>query len=76
MSLNYHVKNEDDILDGMLNVVYTEFSTPDAGELWRRASQRCACRPVSDTCKEFPAALTLLWGILGWSVPRQRCRET
>lgn len=33
MSLNYHVKNEDDILDGMLNVVYTEFSTPHAGAL-------------------------------------------
>lgn len=37
MSLYYHVKSKDDILDGMLDVVYSEFSTPRAGDEWRTA---------------------------------------
>ena len=37
MSLYYHVKSKDDILDGMLDVVYSEFSTPHAGDEWRTA---------------------------------------
>jgi len=37
MSLYYHVKNKSDLLDGMLDVVYTEFSTPRAGDEWRQA---------------------------------------
>jgi len=37
MSLYYHVKNKSDLLDGMLDVVYSEFSTPRAGDEWRQA---------------------------------------
>ncbi len=37
MSLYYHVKSKDDILDGMLDVVYSEFATPQAGDEWRGA---------------------------------------
>jgi AcrR family transcriptional regulator len=37
MSLYYHVKSKDDILDGMLDLVYSEFATPRAGEDWRPA---------------------------------------
>ena len=37
MSLYYHVKSKDDILDGMLDVVYSEFATPRAGDEWRTA---------------------------------------
>lgn len=37
MSLYYHVKSKDDILDGMLDVVYSEFSTPRSGDQWRTA---------------------------------------
>ncbi|MBP2216995.1 TetR/AcrR family transcriptional regulator C-terminal domain-containing protein [Arthrobacter sp. CAN_C5] len=37
MSLYYHVKSKDDILDGMLDVVYSQFSTPRAGDEWRTA---------------------------------------
>jgi AcrR family transcriptional regulator len=36
MSLYYHVKNKNDLLDGMLDVVYSEFATPQAGDDWRR----------------------------------------
>lgn len=39
MSLYYHVKSKDDILDGMLDVVYSEFVTPKAGDEWRSAMQ-------------------------------------
>ena len=39
MSLYYHVKGKDDILDGMLDVVYSEFATPRAGDAWRSAMQ-------------------------------------
>jgi AcrR family transcriptional regulator len=42
MSLYYHVKSKDDILDGMLDVVYSEFSTPRAGDEWRSAMQERA----------------------------------
>ena len=42
MSLYYHVKSKDDILDGMLDVVYSEFSTPRAGDEWRTAMRERA----------------------------------
>jgi AcrR family transcriptional regulator len=42
MSLYYHVKNKSDLLDGMLDVVYTEFATPRAGDAWRPAMQERA----------------------------------
>lgn len=42
MSLYYHVKNKSDLLDGMLDVVYSEFSTPRAGDEWRPAMQQRA----------------------------------
>jgi AcrR family transcriptional regulator len=37
MSLYYHVTGKDDILDGMLDVVYSEYATPRAGDEWRSA---------------------------------------
>jgi len=37
MSLYYHVKSKDEIFDGMLDVVYSEFATPEAGDEWRSA---------------------------------------
>ncbi len=42
MSLYYHVKSKDDILDGMLDVAYSEFSTPHAGDEWREAMRERA----------------------------------
>lgn len=42
MSLYYHVKSKDDILDGMLDAVYAEFATPGAGEEWRAAMRERA----------------------------------
>jgi AcrR family transcriptional regulator len=42
MSLYYHVTSKDDILDGMLDVVYGEFATPRAGDEWRAAMRERA----------------------------------
>ncbi len=42
MSLYYHVKGKDDILDGMLDVVHSEFATPEAGDDWRSAMRERA----------------------------------
>lgn len=42
MSLYHHVTNKDDILDGMLDTVYAEFSTPIAGQDWRTAMRERA----------------------------------
>ncbi len=42
MSLYYHVKSKDDIFDGMLDVVYSEFATPRAGDEWRPAMRERA----------------------------------
>ena len=37
MSLYYHVKNKSDLLDGMLDSVYSEFTLPRPGDEWREA---------------------------------------
>ena len=42
MSLYHHVKNKEDILDGMLDVVHAEFATPEAGDAWRSAMRERA----------------------------------
>jgi len=42
MSLYYHVKGKDDILDGMLDIVNSEFATPQAGDEWRSAMRERA----------------------------------
>ncbi len=42
MSLYYHVKSKDDIFDGMLDVVNSEFATPRAGDEWRTAMRERA----------------------------------
>ena len=42
MSLYYHVNGKSDLLDGMLDVVHSEFTTPRAGEEWRSAMRERA----------------------------------
>jgi AcrR family transcriptional regulator len=58
MSLYYHVKNKSDLLDGMLDVVYTEFSTPRAGDEWRQAMQDRA-RSTRSVLTKHPWAITI-----------------
>ncbi|MGY1743447.1 MULTISPECIES: TetR/AcrR family transcriptional regulator C-terminal domain-containing protein [unclassified Blastococcus] len=42
MSLYNHVANKDDLLDGMVDVVFGEIDLPAPGERWRAAMQRRA----------------------------------
>lgn len=42
MSLYHHVTNKDDILDGMVDVVFNEIDLPPAGTDWRTAMHRRA----------------------------------
>lgn len=39
MSLYYHVKNKDDMLDGMLDTIITEVDIPAPGDDWKRAQR-------------------------------------
>lgn len=58
MSLYYHVKNKDDILDGMLDVTYSEFSTPHAGGDWREAMRERA-NSTRAVLSRHPWAITM-----------------
>jgi AcrR family transcriptional regulator len=42
MSLYYHVKNKDDILDGMVDLVFSEISLPSPEDHWQGAMRRRA----------------------------------
>lgn len=42
MSLYNHVRNKDDLLDGMIDLVFGEIESPSPGEPWRDAMRRRA----------------------------------
>ena len=42
MSLYYHVKNKDELLDGMIEQVYSEISVPSIGVAWKPAMRQRA----------------------------------
>jgi AcrR family transcriptional regulator len=42
MSLYYHVKNKDDLIDGMVDVVFSEIVLPSPGEDWKTAMRERA----------------------------------
>jgi AcrR family transcriptional regulator len=42
MSLYYHVANKDELLDGMIDVVYSEIDPPSSGADWKTAMRRVA----------------------------------
>lgn len=59
MSLYYHVANKDDILDGMVDVVFAEIQLPSPDADWRTAmSDRAVC--VRDTLTSHPWALGIM----------------
>jgi AcrR family transcriptional regulator len=58
MSLYYHVKNKSDLLDGMLDVVYSEYSTPRSGDEWRPAMQKRA-ESTRAVLAKHPWAITI-----------------
>ncbi|RXZ73080.1 TetR/AcrR family transcriptional regulator [Agromyces albus] len=58
MSLYYHVKSKDDILDGMLDVVYSEMDAPQLGAEWRTAMLERA-RSTRAVLARHPWAISL-----------------
>lgn len=58
MSLYYHVKGKDDILDGMLDVVYSEMAAPRAGAGWRTAMRERA-QSTREVLARHPWAISL-----------------
>ncbi|MCU1424725.1 MAG: hypothetical protein JWM51_1016 [Microbacteriaceae bacterium] len=58
MSLYYHVKNKGDLLDGMLDAVYSEYFTPRAGDEWRPA-MRARAESTRAVLASHPWAITM-----------------
>ncbi|MEX2570982.1 MAG: TetR family transcriptional regulator, partial [Gemmatimonadota bacterium] len=42
MSLYHHVANKDDVLDGMVDIVFSEIDLPGNGDDWKEAMRRRA----------------------------------
>lgn len=56
MSLYYHVTSKDDILDGMLDVIYGEIYSPGAGTPWR-AEMELRARSTREVFARHPWAV-------------------
>ncbi|MFT3838362.1 MAG: TetR/AcrR family transcriptional regulator [Myxococcaceae bacterium] len=59
MSLYHHVKNKDDILDGMIDRVFAEILLPVIGGKWRE-QMRLRAFSARETLKRHPWALRLM----------------
>jgi AcrR family transcriptional regulator len=59
MSLYRHVRNKDDILDGLADLVYGEIDLPDADADWRTAMRRRA-QSTRDVLARHPWAVDLM----------------
>jgi AcrR family transcriptional regulator len=59
MSLYYHVKSKADILDGMVDIVFSEIELPAAGAEWKAAMRRRA-ESTRSVLARHPWAISLL----------------
>jgi AcrR family transcriptional regulator len=59
MSLYRHVLNKDDLLDGLIDLVYAEIEVPSPADPWREASRRRAIS-ARDVLRRHPWAVTLM----------------
>ena len=59
MSLYHHVANKDDILDGMVDMVFGEIDLPAAGEDWKTAMRERA-RSARAALTRHPWAISLM----------------
>jgi AcrR family transcriptional regulator len=71
MSLYNHLANKDDILDGIVDLVLSEFELPSVDEHWEVAIRRCAIS-AHDSLVQHPWACTLIMS--GTSVRPARLR--
>ncbi len=59
MSLYNHVRNKDDVIDGIVSLVIAQFRLPDSSEHWKTAMRNCAIS-THETLLEHPWAAQLL----------------
>jgi AcrR family transcriptional regulator len=59
MSLYHHVSNKEDILDGMVDLVYAEIDAPSPGEEWQPALRRRA-HSMRSALLRHPWAISLM----------------
>src|SRR5262245_30389759 len=59
MSLYRHVRNKDDLLDGIVDLVYAEIELPRSGTKWRRAMRERAIS-ARDVLRRHPWAVSLM----------------
>jgi AcrR family transcriptional regulator len=59
MSLYNHVANKDDLLDGMIDLVFTEINLPSAGADWKKA-MRDRAASARQVLKRHPWAIGLM----------------
>ena len=59
MSLYRHVRNKDDLLDGIVDLVYAEMELPKAGSDWRSAMRDRAIS-VREVLRRHPWAISLM----------------
>lgn len=59
MSLYNHVANKEDLLDGMVDLVFAQFSLPEVGEDWKEAMRRRG-HSARAVLREHPWAIGLL----------------
>ena len=75
MSLYNHVANKDDILNGIIDLVLSEFDLPSADEEWEAAIWKCAIS-AHDALVRHPWACNLIMSIPRVSPPRLRYMES
>jgi AcrR family transcriptional regulator len=71
MTLYYYAANKDDILDGIVDIVLSEFELPSPGSDWKAAIRRAAMS-AHDVLVRHPWAATLMLSAIGTSPARQR----
>jgi AcrR family transcriptional regulator len=59
MSLYYHVKNKDELLDGMIEQVYSEISVPSEGDEWK-AALRLRAESTREVLGKHPWAISMI----------------
>jgi len=71
MSLYHHVRNKDDLLDGIVELVTDEFELPTPGGDWKAEIRRTAISAY-DTLLEHPWAAALSLSVKSLSAARMR----
>src|SRR5437588_9791440 len=75
MSLYNHVANKDDILDGMVELVLSEFELPAEGDDWEASIRRCAIS-AHDALLRHRWACNLIMSTTRVSIARVRYIES